>query len=103
MTKENFVRYAELKTQVAAAEAEMDLLKAKLLDDLASVEDKPVELESVGVFSITKRKNWKYTEIYDGLKVQLKEREKEEQAKGLATFTEDRNVMFRPVKIETNE
>lgn len=94
MNKSLFEQYAKLKLTEQSVKEQLDELKPAILSELATVDDQAVELEA-GVFSVVKRKRWSYTDKVKTTEQVLKELKAEEEAKGIATFVEDRTVMFR--------
>jgi hypothetical protein len=102
--RDKFVRYAQIKQDIALLETEADEMKPEILAELRTVEnEKPVELENVGVFCIVKRKNWKYSSAVTSLENQLKQAKKDEEALGTAECTISETVMFKTKNPQGNE
>lgn len=96
LDRDKFVRYAQIKQDIALLETEADTLKPEILADLKTVDDeKPVELEGIGTFVIVKRKNWKYSPAVGSLETQLKQLKKDEESLGTAECTIGETVMFK--------
>ena len=97
MTRDLFLKYAELKTEITELERQLKDLQPMLLKEFAAVDDKGVNLEGIGVFTVVHRKNWKYSPVVDDLKVKFDKQRVTEEADGTATFEEVRGVMFRAI------
>jgi len=100
MNKQLFTQYATIKNQITELELQLKELQPQILEELATVDDKQVELDQVGVFSVTHRKTWTYPIEILALQKQVKDVEKSSQADGTATFEEIRGVMFKKNKDE---
>ncbi len=97
MNKENLKRYAELKIQSNAIEAEISELKPLVLDDIlaAKVEKVPTNL---GTFNIKNRKVWVYSPDVKQMEEEVKKQKGIEEADGTATFTNTPVLEFRENK-----
>jgi len=103
MNKQILLRYAELKTTITNAEAELDLIKAQALAEVQALRgdtNSPVALTELpgATFSIMKRKTWEYTPATKTLEQTLKDRKKLEEQTGDATFTETEHLLFKTQK-----
>lgn len=96
MNKQLFEQYAKLKEVERSTEEQMNALKPLILEELKAVEDVPIDLNG-SVFSIMKRKKWAYSATLIEQEQLLKDNKDNEQANGIATFTEDRVLLFKKV------
>src|SRR3990167_11263053 len=92
-------RYAELKIEEKKVTAELKDLNPLVREGMESrgLDKQPT---SVGDFLILKKKAWKYTEECETLRQALKNKESDEEARGLATFVEKSELQFRVKKDE---
>jgi len=92
-------RYSELKIQQRKTEEEIKSLNPLVREGMESrgLDKQPT---SVGDFLILKKKQWKYTEECETLRQALKNKESDEEARGLATFVEKSELQFRVKKDE---
>ena len=98
MNKPLLTHYAELKIQASAIEEELKSLQPDVLNELAAVNDVPVDIER-GSFLITRRKTWTYTGAVQALSDTLATTKAEEQATGDASYVEDRTVVFKMKRV----
>jgi len=80
-TKEKFLKYEELKIEEKRIKAQIEELKPEIVEAMKSDEKINCRL---GVIEMKKRDNWVYTEETVKMKEALKEKEKDEVAKGIA-------------------
>lgn len=101
--KELLKEYAQYKIELADLEARMELIKDAVLAEVIEIKgdsDSPVQLSDLPgySFSIQKRKTWTYpSDILDAEQV-LKDKKKEAEATGEATFIEKEQLMFNSPK-----
>lgn len=83
--RSKFEQYAELKNKISQIELS---LKALQPDILAMIEEagQDVKVTGVGTFSRSERKTWTYSQFVQDSEKSLKERKKEEEKSGEATF-----------------
>ena len=97
MNKALFTEYAELKMQIAELEAKCDALKPELLMQIP--EDAKIDA-GVGVFSLSSRKTWRYSQETTDLEKEVKERKKEEEQTGVAESVDgEMFVVFKARKM----
>lgn len=94
LSREKFQEYAELKRQQKEIEAKLDELQPVLLKEMADSGNDKVDAE-FGVFTRSGKKKWKYSDGVNELEAQLKDKKKDEQADGTATFEESTYLTFR--------
>ena len=97
MDKYIFQAYADLEKEKRVIELQQKQMKDEIIAGLHELGADTAKTEW-GAFNIVKRKKWAYTEAVDALKEVMNDRIAEEQAKGLATFTEEEGITFYPVK-----
>jgi len=105
MDKYIFQAYADLEKEKRDIELQQKQMKEQILTQLRLINADTAKTEW-GAFNIVKRKKWSYSDVVKELKTAVDNRIAEEQAKGLATYTEEDSVAFYPVKEinqETNE
>lgn len=90
---ETFRIYAELKVKEKSIKEEIETLAPQIMEYLIGqdIEKQPTTL---GVFSIAKRKSWKYTNAVEIAEKKFKDLQIKEQADGSATFTEKPYLLF---------
>jgi len=103
MNREILLTYGQNKLKIAALEAENDMLKADALKEILALRgdtDSPVAMEELPgcSFSVMKRKTWKYSSYVQSSETALKERKKEEEQTGEASFTETEHLIFNGPK-----
>ena len=76
-----FTQYEELKRTVAELEDEMETIKPQLL--VLIPEDSKIDT-GTGVFTLSSKKQWKYSKVTNELEERLKERKREEEQTGVA-------------------
>ena len=91
MSSDLFKRYAELQLQQKAIQSELDALKPEILANMPGQQCKV----DGATFSIATRKNWQYSSEVKDLEAKLKDLQKHEQSKGVATFTETTYLTVR--------
>lgn len=94
MTKELLKQYADVRKQIE----ELEEIKEKLGGEIAAgmQEQAADKIESdFGQFYFTTRKTWKYSPAVDEAVNELKAVKKEEEEKGIATFTESKSLTFK--------
>jgi hypothetical protein len=93
-------RYSELKIKEKEIAAELKDLNPLIREGMESrgLDKQPT---SAGDFLILKKKQWKYTQDCENLRQALKDKESDEEARGLATFVEKSELQFRVKKDES--
>jgi hypothetical protein len=99
MNKENLNRYAELKAQIKALEAEVDDLKPGILAEMKASEADKVDHDA-GTFTVSRRKSWTFTPKVESIRESLKTAEADEKADGSATFEETEFLLFKEKTVE---
>jgi hypothetical protein len=97
MTKSNFERYASLKAQIKALQAEVEELAPTLIDEMDSEAMDEAIIPNVGTFYFKERRIWTYPEELVAFETQLKADKKTAQQKGSATCDIMRDLTFRGV------
>ena len=89
--------YARLKVQEKDLKKQIEELNPLIRAEMESrgLDKQPT---SIGDFLILKKKQWKYTEECETLRQALKNKENDEEARGLATFVEKSELQFRVKK-----
>ncbi len=99
MTEEQkalFTEYEELKRTIAELEEKCDALKPQLLTLIP--EDSKID-SGTGVFSLSLRKTWRYSQELTDLEAEVKERKKTEEQTGIAEATNGTPfIVFRSKK-----
>ena len=99
MNKQLLVDYANLKIQAKQIADQIEFLNPQVLKAVAEIRgenDQPVALGELPgyVFTITKRKTWKYPEAINTADKLLRESKKTAEADGSATYIEKEQLMF---------
>lgn len=76
-----FTTYEELKREIAELEEKCDELKPQIITLIPA--DSVLDT-GTGTFTLSSRRNWKYSERTTRLEFELKEQQKEEQQTGIA-------------------
>ena len=87
MNKEILQKYAKLKQREKEVKEAISELAPVILSDMEK-EDADKVTSSFGTFSIEHRKEWRYTNVVDLAERKLKELQLNEQARGIAKFTQ---------------
>lgn len=95
MNKPLFEKYAGLELQARAIEAEQQLIKAQLLDEMQKEDADIVEIDT-GSFSLVHRRSWTYSPAVVAMVEQLARAKKEEERKKIAECEEKITLMFKP-------
>jgi len=98
MTKEKFLRYAEIKRQLKELKSEADALAPELMSEMAAAGKDKVEFEG-GAVTIGRKKTWKFPAEIEAMEADLDEKKKEAQADGSATFEESSYPICRNSEI----
>ena len=96
MNKKILLQYADLERQRRDIEAQQASLKETIISDLQAAEIEKAVVQEVGVFTLVKRKFWKYSKEVLSLTEELKELQNDEQRDGRAEFEEKVGVYFYP-------
>ena len=103
INKEQLERYADLKIQRKLIDNELEFLNEEVAKQVAEFmaenEGKAPAIQGKGSFSIKKLKSWKYSKAYEAEKEALAALKAEEEATGVATFTETESVIFTQEKV----
>ncbi len=100
-TKATFERAAAIKLQIKSLEEEYDMIQPTILKETVAFfnENKSnPEVTGKGSFAVYLKKNWVYSEFVKTSEHSLKERKKEEEKNGEATFTETEVLKFNTIK-----
>lgn len=84
LNKENFAKYASLKTQEKEIKEGLSSLSILIMDEMGDLDK--VKATDIGTFTIASRKNWTYSDSVQSTEKELKETKKEEEKTGAATF-----------------
>jgi len=79
--KNLFTQYEEIKRDIAELEKQCDAIKPLLLPII------PIDTKidtGTGVFTLSARKTWKYSDETEAMEDELKEKKKEEEQLGIA-------------------
>ena len=104
MNKETLEKYADLELQGREIKAQQEELKPEIVEGIIALgKEKAVLLdeeqeEQIGVFTLVKRKTWKYSKDVKSAKEDLTELQGSEQRDGTATFDEQVTLAFYPRK-----
>jgi hypothetical protein len=96
--KELLQKYADLKASVKEAEEKIDELSVEIRAKMTEQGADKIDAENLGIFTIAKKKSWKYSERVEAATESLNMMKKDEQACGTATFVEDPYLVFKPLK-----
>jgi len=90
--KEALLRYEEAKLKIKEYEAVVEELKPTILQLVP--DDTNVQTEK-GYFFLQRKAKWKYTPQTEAIEKDLKERKKDEEAKGDATAEYSRILVYK--------
>ena len=93
MDKQKFERYATLKSEMKILEEEIKKLAPEILEMVDTTKEKRVESD-FGIFSVTTRRNWKFTHAVTAIEEEVDRMKEEEIATGKAKATETKSVRF---------
>ena len=100
MNKKIFEQYAQLEQQRRAIEVVQKDLKAKMLDEMDSLNVDAVNID-LGSFNVVKRKEWTYSNKVIAQEEMLKIMKADEEADGSAEFEETKGIRFNPKKLSS--
>lgn len=103
MNKQNFIKYAEVKKEIARLTNDAKDLELLLRKEVEEAGADKVEVAEVGSFSLVSRKTWKYSEEVEKREKIIKTLKQAEEVNGDATFTETKSLRFTPTKNEPRE
>lgn len=97
--KQILLDYARIKIEISKLEAELEMIKPSALSEVLAIrgeQDVPVQLQELPGYSFTvqKRKTWTYPLFIQEAQKSVKEKQKEAEATGEATFEEKEQLMF---------
>ncbi|MCK9370228.1 hypothetical protein M0R04_10010 [Candidatus Dojkabacteria bacterium] len=82
-------------------EDELSTLSFEIISDMsAENKDKLALADGTGVFTLSKRKTWTYSPVVKAMDESLKKQKSEEQASGMAEYTEKDTLIFTVPKSE---
>lgn len=97
MNKSLFSAYASIKKQIKALEEQAKELQPQLMAEFEEANTDTIESDD-GLFTVNAKKTWIFTEQVAELEKQVKEKQAEEKATGLATFDESKYLVFKEKK-----
>lgn len=95
INKEDIFLYAELEAQRKAIEERQSVLKENIFKGMRDNMLDKIEVNGGGMFIITHRKTWTYSEVIKSAEEQLKKDKKVEEARGIATYEEKESLMYK--------
>ena len=100
LDKKLYLEYASLEAEKDAIEAKQKALKAKILEELRALPEGKNGVEvNQGSFTLQHKVTYKYSKSTETAAINLKNRQKEEVAKGIAKInTSTEYVVYRPVQ-----
>ncbi len=101
--KELIEEYARLKQEEKAVALRLEELKPQVFETLESTgldREHPIELSSIGTFSLGVRRTWKYTPEVLKAEAILKAKKKEEEQLGTAEYVENPYLIFKSLDEE---
>lgn len=93
-----YEEYAILQSEIDALEAKKEQLRPHILKMMVEKGEKKVET-SVGSFSVSKRKTWRYPEWVNAIGEQFDEAKAKAQSTGEAEFEESDSLRFTSAKL----
>lgn len=97
MDKQKLAQYAALKTQIKTLEKELDLLKEPVMEMLGDNDEIQTDF---GTFTKVNKRKYSYPSEIAIMEDIVKEKKKEAEATGTATYTENPYILFKEVKGE---
>lgn len=95
MNKQIYQQYAKIKNQIKALEAEAKELEPQIVEDMGEVRSIAT---TIGLFFITCRKSWTYSQALNELATGLKIKQIMEQSNGTAKAKESQSLTFKAIK-----
>lgn len=98
--KELLERAAEIKIKIKALTEEYKENEEQIINAVLELnpDDRKVDVGDMGRFSVSMRKEWEYSDKVVDLTAELKELKAEEEATGIATYTESPSIKFTTKK-----
>lgn len=95
MNKSKLEKYRDLKVKAKLIEDQLSGLATEIITEMrAEDKDKLALADNTGVFSLLKRKTWKYSPTVDAMEESVKKQKADEQARGIAEVTEKDVLVF---------
>lgn len=94
LDKQVFSRYAEVKNQIKALEAEAKEIQDSVVSEMAAADVDKVESD-FGTFYFTSRKTWKYPAYVTKAEEEYQKAKEKAETIGEATYTENKSLAFR--------
>lgn len=90
--KQTLAQYAALKQEIKVLEEQLELLKEPVMEIMSDADELQTEF---GTFTKASRRSYTYPAFITTLDEQLKEKKKEAEATGTATYTEKPYIVFK--------
>lgn len=97
--KQLFAQYAALKSQIKTLEAELEPMKEQLLAVFVAKNADEIQTE-FGTFTYVPKRSYTYTTEIINLEETLKEKKKQAEAVGTATYVIKPYVLFKETKLD---
>ena len=97
MDKSKLEEYGRLKLEIKQLDERVKALQPEITEMIieSGYEDEGVEVDGLGVFTITKRREWTYPAEVKELETEYKKAKKMAEQDGSAEYTENKSVMFK--------
>lgn len=92
--------YAKIKLEIKLLEEKAELLNAQALEIIQEAGVEEIEVGDLGKLLIGKRRKWTFPKDVEDWRKDLKEKEKEAQQRGTATYIENAYIIFSKNKEE---
>lgn len=96
--KELLEKYAELKEAEKQIKGQLDELNPQIVELMEKKQVEEVELTGAGKFSLVGKRKWAYPRLIEELELDLKDKKKEAEQTGEATYSESYYLKFSPIK-----
>lgn len=100
MDKQLFEKLADLRVAERAIKDQIEEIYPEIIKSIEAeeLEDGTIIESSKGKFTVSNRRTWTYTTETKAVEENLKKLKKEEEQKGLATYTTKPSVVFKELE-----
>lgn len=103
MNKDNFLKYAELKTEEKRVKGEIEALGPVLKGEISAAGADKVDVKGAGLFTLKKVQVFEFSDEVKAKKEEVKKLEEHEKATGVAKASIREDLVFTAPKVVKEE